>query len=172
MEHDAEMPAETMTPVEAPDDFRTALVDVVQGYLELQEALAADDDAAALQAVTRTRTALAEVEVDLAEQAGLAWRQDSSRLDEALAAMAAAGDLAGRRAPLQTLTDAVWTTAQRFTVPFPETLRRFSCPMAYQNKGGDWIQLDPTTANPYFGAGMLLCGSQTDTLQTAARDER
>ncbi|MGB0743251.1 MAG: DUF3347 domain-containing protein [Opitutales bacterium] len=33
------------------------------------------------------------------------------------------------------------------------------CPMAFDNKGGQWMQSDKTVSNPYYGSMMLRCGS-------------
>ena len=33
------------------------------------------------------------------------------------------------------------------------------CPMAFDNKGGQWIQSDKKVSNPYYGSMMLRCGS-------------
>ena len=42
-----------------------------------------------------------------------------------------------------------------------------NCPMAFDGKGGDWIQFAGTeTANPYFGETMLRCGDEVRTLPT------
>jgi len=36
--------------------------------------------------------------------------------------------------------------------------------MAFDNDGAYWIQQGTTTANPYYGAMMLRCGSQKEIL--------
>lgn len=38
------------------------------------------------------------------------------------------------------------------------------CPMANQDKGGNWLSLSDEVLNPYFGEVMLTCGMVTDTL--------
>jgi Cu(I)/Ag(I) efflux system membrane fusion protein len=35
--------------------------------------------------------------------------------------------------------------------------------MAFDGKGGSWLQKDATVANPYYGAMMLRCGSVSKT---------
>jgi Cu(I)/Ag(I) efflux system membrane fusion protein len=32
------------------------------------------------------------------------------------------------------------------------------CPMAFDNKGANWLQAESKLANPYYGAMMLRCG--------------
>jgi hypothetical protein len=36
------------------------------------------------------------------------------------------------------------------------------CPMAFADKGAQWVQSDGKIANPYFGAKMLRCGNKVD----------
>ena len=38
------------------------------------------------------------------------------------------------------------------------------CPMAFHNKGADWLQNSETLYNPYYGSKMLTCGSTTKTI--------
>ncbi|RMH29745.1 MAG: DUF3347 domain-containing protein, partial [Planctomycetota bacterium] len=37
------------------------------------------------------------------------------------------------------------------------------CPMAFDNRGADWLQRGDTINNPYFGASMLRCGEIRET---------
>jgi Cu(I)/Ag(I) efflux system membrane fusion protein len=49
--------------------------------------------------------------------------------------------------------------------PLPDVpVRRFFCPMAFNNKGAYWLQEGETVFNPYFGDAMLRCGEMTETL--------
>ncbi len=38
------------------------------------------------------------------------------------------------------------------------------CPMAFQNRGADWLQWEKEIRNPYFGDAMLTCGEITETI--------
>ena len=44
------------------------------------------------------------------------------------------------------------------------------CPMAFGNKGADWLSKVPTVLNPYYGDAMLTCGSVKDTLSVSSND--
>lgn len=44
---------------------------------------------------------------------------------------------------------------------------KMHCPMAFNNKGGDWLQNSDDLLNPYFGKMMLKCGSAQETLASA-----
>ena len=72
---------------------------------------------------------------------------------------AAPADIAALRQRFEPLTEAVVAlhaaVGHRGTTPF----YLMHCPMAFDNKGADWLQRDARLANPYFGARMLRCGS-------------
>lgn len=38
------------------------------------------------------------------------------------------------------------------------------CPMAFDDKGANWLSADATIRNPYFGDEMMACGNVTDSL--------
>ena len=40
-------------------------------------------------------------------------------------------------------------------------VREVYCPMAFDNRGAAWLQIEEVKANPYFGASMLRCGTLT-----------
>ena len=39
--------------------------------------------------------------------------------------------------------------------------------MALEKQGGDWLQKDKETRNPYFGAAMLKCGDVKEEIAVA-----
>ena len=96
---------------------------------------------------------------------------DSVQLEKTFAVLETAPDLNARRLALLPATDALWTSLRRFGYSNDEPVRRFHCPMANSGSGADWLQMPSTTANPYYGASMLRCGSQVDSLSTHASME-
>jgi len=44
---------------------------------------------------------------------------------------------------------------------------KMHCPMAFNNKGGSWLQNNHKLANPYYGSMMYSCGAVQETLATA-----
>ncbi|MEA3224871.1 MAG: hypothetical protein U9Q07_02900, partial [Planctomycetota bacterium] len=52
----------------------------------------------------------------------------------------------------------------KFGIPQGKTLYKTYCPMAFDDKGADWLQLDEDILNPYFGASMLLCGEVKEVI--------
>ncbi|MCB0295126.1 MAG: DUF3347 domain-containing protein, partial [Calditrichaeota bacterium] len=39
---------------------------------------------------------------------------------------------------------------------------RYHCPMAFDNKGADWLQDKQGVENPYFGSAMFRCGEEVE----------
>jgi Cu(I)/Ag(I) efflux system membrane fusion protein len=46
---------------------------------------------------------------------------------------------------------------------------RIHCPMAFNNKGADWLQADNEIRNLYFGASMLKCGEVTEEINAQTK---
>jgi Cu(I)/Ag(I) efflux system membrane fusion protein len=150
---------------EAPDTFTEQLGEVLKSYFEIQAALAGDDDGTAAAAAERSARTLQAVDMSLLTgEAHMAWMKDHERRQKRVLDVAKASDIAGRRAAFQALSEALWPTLRRFGFHGHRTVRLFNCPMANSGAGADWIQLDQATANPYYGASMLRCGSQTDSI--------
>ncbi len=49
---------------------------------------------------------------------------------------------------------------------------KMSCPMAFDGKGGEWLQNSNDLANPYYGSMMFKCGSVIEQLATASAEHR
>ena len=143
-----EEPAALAAP-EVPACFGKFAVPVVEAYLTLQTALAGDDEAAAREAARAVRGSFS-----------LHCIEAIPDLVAASAAVVDAPDLAGMRAALQPLSDLLWVMIEAVGWQGDQVLRRFHCPMAFDNAGAHWLQFDGTTANPYYGAMMLRCGGE------------
>jgi Cu(I)/Ag(I) efflux system membrane fusion protein len=170
--HDHGGGAAPMARAVVPAAFRAQLDLVLGAYLDAQAALATDDLEAAGKAAGALRQALAGVDMTLLKGGDhAAWMENSGTLTPAAAAFAQAPDLKGLRAAFIGLSEALWRTLEVFGPGGSEPVRRFNCPMANGNAGADWLQMGKETANPYFGASMLRCGSQVDSLTAAVDPE-
>ena len=111
-----------------PADFETQLAE----YVEVQEALAADD----------FETAMAQLEE-------FARITDTTTQALALAALEA-NDIENLRARFKPLSESLVDQT------LPQGFARAYCPM--YDSGSTWIQRDGPVRNPYYGAFMLTCG--------------
>lgn len=146
--------------VPVPDSFVFAVKPVYAAYLDAQESLAADDLGGFIQASSDIKTALGFV-----EEAGLVgeplaeWRRAAARLrvDDAITSIDTA------RARFERMSEGVIALQRRFGHRGSETWHLAHCPMAFDNKGADWLQRRTQINNPYFGDQMLRCGEIRET---------
>ena len=121
-------PAATPSIPTTPADFETQLTE----YVEVQEALAADDFEAA-------QTELEEF-ARITDAATQALAQQALRAD----------DIEELRASFKPLSESL--VAQ----DLPQGFAKAYCPM--YDDGASWVQRDGPVRNPYYGAFMLSCG--------------
>lgn len=118
-------------------------------YLALQAALAADDLAAAKAGL--------KAMMEIAGHAG--------KLPEMLHSMLAAESLDDVRRPhFETLSNALIAAVKANPTSFTSELLIMHCPMAFGDRGADWLQMSEPLQNPYFGAVMLTCGDVKERL--------
>ncbi|MCK4873859.1 MAG: efflux RND transporter periplasmic adaptor subunit [Phycisphaerales bacterium] len=152
--HTPEMPA-TETSVTVPDSFVFSLKPVYVSYLDAQESLASDDLSGFTQTASDLNTAIGFVEeVGLAGEPLDEWRRAVGKLrrDRPVTTIDDA------RARFERMSEAVIALQRRFGHQGGETWHVAYCPMAFGNKGAEWLQRGTTIDNPYFGASMLRCG--------------
>lgn len=142
-----------------PEQFLMSLTPVYAAYFDAQEALAADDPGGFDRALDDLRLYL-----ELVRPAGLIghplgeWRRISSRLRSASDAAAASDDIEDKRAHFETHSRAVLDLQEWFGHRGEATFYRTHCPMAFDDRGADWLARSDRISNPYFGAQMLRCG--------------
>ncbi len=124
----------------------------LSSYFAIQKALASDDlDSAQAKALS-----LAD-EVAKSECA-LDGSDCCAEVGGSSDAIAQAADIAAARAAFQSLSNAL--IAQLDSHGSKTVAYKMYCPMAFNNKGGAWLQDSKDLRNPYYGAMMLTCGSQ------------
>ncbi|MFK7999966.1 MAG: efflux RND transporter periplasmic adaptor subunit [Polyangiales bacterium] len=146
---------------------------VFSSFLDLSEALAADDTGAATLAGDAFYQALEGVETSM-EAGDRLWRQHEADLRESAMAAMAAGDLAAWRRQLPSLEAHMSALLRVVPNPTDAPIRRAHCPMAEGDEGQDgayWLQREESIQNAYFGASMLRCGSIEATTLPGARAE-
>ena len=129
------------------DVFKPEYVDsLIPSYLQLQTALAGDDLVAA-QFAAKSLRATAIKGTDFKE-----FARFTHEIITAVNLKIARVNFADVSSELMTLIEHVGTTGK-------QALYAAHCPMAFDGKGGDWLQADENVLNPYYGAMMLRCGS-------------
>lgn len=131
-------------------ELTTTLVDP---YLGIQQALAKDNLEGAKKGATDFLAAM-----KMAPSTGDA-KDETDALIAPAKSITDAADIAAARTAFQPLTQEFSTLLKHMGTTRKTPLYLVHCPMAFGNKGADWVQADKTVTNPYFGASMLRCGS-------------
>ena len=162
--HDAQKPvAEEIAGV--PDAFREQIWGFVEKYSSLHEALAADDKNGAVKAAQSAIQALSQVDMSLLNgEPHKLWTGSITGMNKVLDGVQKAADIDTARKAFETLSNELIAVVEQFGIPETQRLYRIHCPMAFDNKGADWLQADQEVRNPYFGAAMPKCGEIIKTI--------
>jgi Cu(I)/Ag(I) efflux system membrane fusion protein len=144
---------------EVPHEYRGQLWGVVQQYFPLQAALAGDDKDGAARVADKMLGVLSAVDIGLVSgKAHDVWMDNSMKIKAALDKIKEAEGIERMREEFEKLSNELIAVVEQFGAHGANTLYKLNCPMAFDNKGADWLQMDEDTHNPYFGASMLKCG--------------
>jgi Cu(I)/Ag(I) efflux system membrane fusion protein len=125
----------------------------------LSKALAAHNKETAAGAAAEALDALAEVDMGLVTgEAHDLWMSHANETKAALNEIKAGASIELMRKAFEELSDELIVVVGQLGIPQGKTLYKTHCPMAFDNKGADWLQFDEDILNPYFGASMLKCG--------------
>ncbi len=154
------------TTAAVPEAVRQKFVTILEAYLQLQSALAADDFDAAQAAAGQAAEALGDLDGEaLPATIRGTWTDRQGPLREALQAIASAEAIEPARAKFSDVSEHLAVLARQ--IGGERTLYLMRCPMAFNNAGARWLQFDATVANPYFGEAMLRCGSVVEEIAPA-----
>lgn len=146
--HAANLPA--IIKVEVKTDPQPELL---QGYLEIKDALVDDDFVAAKKAAISMTRAFEDYVKDLSQPAAFVVT-----LNE----FANARDLESQRLVFKELSQHIYDSVRNLEIN--KTIYWQSCPMALEGEGAKWISLDKQVKNPFMGQDMPSCGSTIETI--------
>jgi len=151
--------------MDVPGAFREQLWGVIETYLSLHEVLAADDKDGAVKAAQSAIQALSHVDMTLVSgKTHEVWMGRVAGMNKALGAITEGVQIEAARQAFELLSNELIAVVRQFGIPENRVLYRLHCPMAFNNKGADWLQTDRDARNPYFGASMLKCGEVAETI--------
>ena len=146
-----------------PREFAAQLGPLFSTYFRVQTALSLDADEDAKGAAKDFCQALEAVDMSLLQGAAhQAWMKELGNITKPARKIVAAADIEKARSAFAMLSEAMIGVAKRFGAG-REAVYRFHCPMAFNDRGADWLQKDQKTANPYFGSAMFRCGVLKET---------
>ncbi|WP_020531099.1 efflux RND transporter periplasmic adaptor subunit [Flexithrix dorotheae] len=155
-----EMTQESQTQSSLSIDKATqkSLEPVYQSYLAMKDALAKDDFNDAQKAGSKLKSALQKVPMEqFKNKSHQFWMDQSGLMNKALEHLDHFKDIEELRTAFFQLSKVMVNITNTFN-PYSKTLYLQHCPMANSDKGADWLSLDDSIINPYFGAAMLGCG--------------
>lgn len=165
---DAEPEPEAASYASPGAEFDAAVGALWSAYLDLAERLALNEPAGLMPAAAKATAALAELQAAAASLSEVGAAESFASLHLALDArlehLAMSQDVATWRERFEPLSASIDELATSFGAAFATPVYRVHCPMAFDNRGADWLSDEPEVWNPYFGAAMQRCGEVTATL--------
>jgi Cu(I)/Ag(I) efflux system membrane fusion protein len=139
--------------------FRESLASVVNPYLDVATALAADDLAAAQHASNALAEAADAFSPSSPANAAEAWAPMRRTIVDAGHDIHGAQSLDVARQAFHRASTAVISLFETFGNPTDAVAHRVHCPMAFDFAGADWVQRSSEVDNAYFGDEMRTCGT-------------
>jgi Cu(I)/Ag(I) efflux system membrane fusion protein len=136
----------------------SSLEPVLDAYLSVAERLAEDDLEAARQAMRALEREAGRVRAPRSAEARAAWTATAEALTEHSRQGIRSADIDGARGSFEHLSAGARGLLEGFGNPLPQPVRLAYCPMAFNDRGAEWIQRGEEIDNAYFGAQMRRCG--------------
>lgn len=138
---------------------------IIQGYLQLSDALAQDNDKNAADAGKKIVDAMNSLDKSAftPEQTKLYTEIEPDAKEHAEHILANVGNLAHQREHFDILSNDVYDLVKTFGAE--ETLYLVNCPMYNNNKGANWLTASKDINNPYLGSKMSNCGTIKEELK-------
>jgi Cu(I)/Ag(I) efflux system membrane fusion protein len=136
------------------------LTSLFQAYLKLQEALAADDEAASEQAASDLNREWDKLNLQEFEGSQrVFWEIKRDTFENAVQDLTEATEISVRREAFFPVSSVLIEAVEKLGNQSSTKLFKAHCPMAFNNSGADWLQREETINNPYFGSQMVRCGT-------------
>jgi Cu(I)/Ag(I) efflux system membrane fusion protein len=156
--------------VEVPDyaqagaPLKAPLTEMYNHYLHLKDALVTAKADEAKAAAGALLGALGKTDASaLSGEQKTFFDQHAGMIRQHAEAIAGGSDLEAQRGQLDMLSTSAYSLLKAFGAN-DQTLYYQHCPMANNDKGGNWISQTSEIKNPYFGDKMLKCGETKETL--------
>ena len=147
-----------------PLAFKEQLGALTEKYMILKDAFVNTDNAAAKASAIAFNEALQNIDMSLVKgDAHLYWMDKLDGLEKHSKKITQLQDIEKQRKQFEGISGLMIPVLKAFGVE-GMTVYIQHCPMAFNNKGGDWLSTEMQIRNPYFGDRMMKCGSVTGTI--------
>ena len=134
-------------------------------YFALSDGLSHDDYGAAQRSARTMLEHTAGTDPSsLTKETFATWDKTKIPLSQALSSIIAAKSLDLARVHYYEVSKLMIGMVRAYGTTGEFAVYIYHCPMARDDEGADWLQSFSGTENPYFGASMFKCGSQTEVL--------
>ena len=146
-----------------PIDVKSSINTVLKSYLDIKNALAADNNKAANDAAKNFTTALKAVPAgQMDDNQKKIWQQYAEKLRYDGEHIGESAEIAHQREHFGSLSSTLFTVLKAFKDNELIVYRQY-CPMAKKS----WISESSAIKNPYLGKKMPDCGVTKETLKAA-----
>jgi membrane fusion protein, copper/silver efflux system len=144
-------------------EFRQQLSRLLDGYLQLKNALVEDNAADARSAADAFYKALDRTDMALLDgRAHEAWMQLQPTLAQSADHIRNTGDIGQQRSAFVVFSEHMIEAVETFGTEHALVYKQH-CPMANSDRGAYWLSVQEEIRNPYYGASMLTCGDLKQT---------
>ena len=91
------------------------------------------------------------------------WMEKTGAINAHASKIVDAVEIEGQRKQFDFLSKALIETITAYGAGDKKVYVQY-CPMAFDNKGAEWLSYNEEIRNPYFGEKMMKCGTIQDTL--------
>jgi len=150
--------------VEVSEAGKNELNKVINAYLQLKNALVADDFPRAQDEAKALQGSIEKVVASsLNSDAEIVWQSYAQELRKDVSQISAGSEISGLRNRFDELSTTIIGLVKTFGLS-NNTYYVQHCPMADSDKGADWLSTSTEIENPYYGSAMLKCGEVTEKL--------
>ncbi|MFC2088197.1 efflux RND transporter periplasmic adaptor subunit [Calditrichota bacterium] len=147
------------------EEFLGQLSGVYNEYFALQYQMSHDNLEGAKDQSSKLIENLNKVDMSLVKgDAHNIWMVRLKNIQSAGQQLNDSKEMKNARIAFENLSNELITTLKQFGSDGSENIYLYHCPMAFDNKGADWLQNKEGTENPYFGSEMFNCGTKETTL--------
>lgn len=159
-----------VTAMAVPASFRAQLDPAYLSYVKMQAALSRDDLDGAKEAAKSFQADVTRADMTLLNgDAHNLWMKELGQLSTTTEMIGRAKTIDDARFSFALISEGTIAVAKHFGAG-DLSLHRFHCPMAFDGRGADWLQVKERTENPFFGSAMFRCGTLEETITTSAED--
>jgi Cu(I)/Ag(I) efflux system membrane fusion protein len=144
-----------------PSEFLTQMEAVYTDYFNIQYALSHDQLSEANKFAKKLQYSMDKLDHKLLQGNAHDFGMKNLReMKNSSIEIEKAKTLDQSRVAFEKLSIAMISFAEQFGSSGKQPVLLYHCPMAFDNRGADWLQNKEGTENPYFGSKMFKCGSQ------------